>query len=63
MRSMHRVFSETSGIIDELESLFKLCQRMGSAFGDSFITFEMEVKFADSASGWKSSESEAIEMG
>ena len=22
-------------------------------FGDSFITFEMEVKFADSASAWK----------
>ena len=46
-------FSETSGIIDELGVYLNYASAWVPNFGDSFITFEMEVKFADSASGWK----------
>ena len=46
-------FSETSGIIDELGVYLNYASVWVPLFGDSFITFEMEVKFADSAPGWK----------
>ena len=45
-------FSETSGIIDELGVYLNYASVWVPLFGDSFITFEMEVEFADNASQW-----------
>ena len=46
-------FSETTGIIDELGVYLNYASAWVPLFGDSLITFEMEVEFADTASQWK----------
>ena len=46
-------FSETTGIIDELGVYLNYASTWVPLFGDSLITFEMEVEFADTASQWK----------
>ena len=45
-------FSETTGIIDALGVYLNYSSAWFPIFGDSFITFDMEVDFAESASKW-----------